>query len=132
MVKASEKTKAIEDKASKSIVFFDYFRWIAAAIFLGAGFAANYYFISEPLSLRLIGWLFLSGMVLWIALRTTQGKKAWQFFTEARGEMRKVVWPTRQETFKTTLTIIAIVALFSILMWGIDALLMWAVSLLTG
>ena len=46
--------------------------------------------------------------------------------------MRKVVWPTRHETFQTTLIVIGIVIVFAIIMWGVDVFLIWAVGLLTG
>ena len=51
---------------------------------------------------------------------------------EARNEMRKVVWPTRQQTFKVTFMVIAIVVIFAVIMWVFDAILMHAVNWITG
>ncbi|WP_438504165.1 preprotein translocase subunit SecE [Acinetobacter towneri] len=51
---------------------------------------------------------------------------------EARVEIRKVVWPTRQETMQTTLIVVAVVLVMALLLWGLDSLLGWLVSLIVG
>ena len=51
---------------------------------------------------------------------------------EARIEIRKVVWPTRQETTQTTLIVVAVVLVMALLLWGLDSLLGWLVSLIVG
>ncbi len=60
-----------------------------------------------------------------IAFQTSQGRKAWDFIQEARMELRKVVWPTRQEVIQTTLLIIAMVVITSLLLWAVDSFLLW-------
>ena len=97
-----------------------------------AGIAANYYFVHQPLPLRLAGWIVLSALLLLIIFQTHQGQKAWKFYKEARIELRKVVWPTRQETLHMTLMVIVMVIVLSVLLWVIDSGLMWAISKLTG
>ncbi|TIR54961.1 MAG: preprotein translocase subunit SecE, partial [Mesorhizobium sp.] len=47
-------------------------------------------------------------------------------------EIRKVVWPTRQETTQTTLIVVAVVLVMALLLWGLDSLLGWLVSLIVG
>ncbi|PLK58159.1 preprotein translocase subunit SecE [Candidatus Palibaumannia cicadellinicola] len=67
-----------------------------------------------------------------IALMTEQGKLIIMFSHEARAEVRKVIWPTCQETFYTTL-IVAIVTIFmSLILWGLDSCLVNMVSLITS
>jgi preprotein translocase subunit SecE len=51
---------------------------------------------------------------------------------EARGEIRKVVWPTRQETTQTTLIVVVVVLVMALLLWGLDSLLGWLVSMVVG
>ena len=51
---------------------------------------------------------------------------------ESKAEVRKVVWPTRQETVQTTLLVIAMVVLVGIMLWLMDMFLRWAVMILTG
>jgi preprotein translocase subunit SecE len=51
---------------------------------------------------------------------------------EARVEIRKVVWPTRQETTQTTLIVVAVVLVMALVLWGLDSLLGWLISLIVG
>lgn len=55
-----------------------------------------------------------------------------EFFNQVKAEARKVVWPTRQETTQTTLIVVAVVLLMSLLLWALDSLLGWLVSLIVG
>ena len=50
----------------------------------------------------------------------------------SRNEVRKVVWPTRQETVQTTLMVVVAVIILGIFLWLIDMLLLNAVQILTG
>lgn len=111
---------------------FDVFKWVVAVLLCVSGFIANYYFIAIPWPIRTVGWLILVCIVVAIVLQTALGKRGWRFFKDARNEMRKVVWPSRQQTFQVTLLIIVIIIAFALIMWGVDSVLLWAVSWLTG
>lgn len=111
---------------------FDVFKWLVVGVILAGGIFANSYYGAQPASLRLTGWLILACVALVIAAQTQQGRKIWSFAQDARMELRKVVWPTRQETIQTTLLVVATVVITSLLLWGIDSLLLWAVGFLTG
>jgi preprotein translocase subunit SecE len=65
-------------------------------------------------------------------LQTEKGHAAWNLAKEARGEVRKVVWPTRQETTQTTLIVVAVVLFVSLVLWGLDSSLSWAIKGLIG
>lgn len=106
-------------------------KWIVVAILLIAGVVANSYFAAQPAALRLVGWLVLLGVVVLIASQTKEGRWTWGFFQDARMELRKVVWPTRQETVQTTLLVILMVAVTAAFLWCIDTTLLWLVGLLT-
>ena len=67
-----------------------------------------------------------------VALLTTKGKATVAFAREARTEMRKVIWPTRQETLHTTLIVAAVTAVMSLILWGLDGILVRLVSFITG
>lgn len=43
-----------------------------------------------------------------------------------------MVWPTRQETTQTTLIVVAVVLVMALLLWGLDSLLGWLVSMIVG
>jgi preprotein translocase subunit SecE len=51
---------------------------------------------------------------------------------DARTELRKVVWPTRNETLQTTLIIIGVVTVTAIMLWMLDGLLAWLIRILLG
>ncbi len=110
----------------------DWIKWLIAVFLLGAGIVANYYYSNQPWPLRLLGWLFLLGIVAVIVLQTYQGKQALNFARESRMELRKVVWPTYQETVQTTLFVAAMVLVLGLILWGIDGVLMWLIGWLTG
>jgi preprotein translocase subunit SecE len=59
------------------------------------------------------------------------GGAAWSYVKATNVEVRKVVWPTRQETLQTTLIVIIMVILVALMLWGIDSVLGWAVRALT-
>ena len=66
-----------------------------------------------------------------VALLTTK-KATVAFAREARTEVRKVIWPTRQETLHTTLIVAAVTAVMSLILWGLDGILVRLVSFITG
>ena len=67
-----------------------------------------------------------------VALQTAKGQSFFNLVKEARIEIRKVVWPTRQETTQTTLMVVAVVLVMALLLWGLDSLLGWIVSSIVG
>jgi|SRR5579872_5952312 len=111
---------------------FDWFKWFLVFLLFAAGLVANYHYGAQPWPLRLLGWLVLLGIMAAIALLTSQGKAALNFARESRTELRKVFWPTRQETMQTTLFVAAMVIILALILWAIDGGLMWAIGWLTG
>lgn len=114
---------------------FDVVKFVLIAILIIGGFVAHYYFdhvAQIPWPIIVVGWLILVCIAAFIALQTAAGRKFWKFVREARNEMRKVVWPTRQQTMKVTFMVIAIVIVFAVIMWIFDTILLHAVNWLTG
>lgn len=111
---------------------FDVVKLSVASILLIAGIVANSYFASQPVSLRLAGWILLLCAIALLVFNTNIGRRFWAFAQDAKIELRKVVWPTRQETIQTTITIMVIVVIVSLVLWGVDSLLLQAVAFLTG
>jgi preprotein translocase subunit SecE len=104
---------------------------LAAAVLLG-GITAYYVYENESLLLRVAGVLvsFVIGAV--IVFQSVQGQALWQFIQSARGELRKVIWPTRQETLQTTLTVLVFTLLLGVFFWMLDFFLLWGTRVLTG
>lgn len=97
-----------------------------------AGIWANEYYITVDLSLRLIAWLVLLIVAGFIALQSRPGRAFWQFLRSARMELRRVVWPTRQETVQTTMIVVGLVILLGLIIWGIDTALLHIMGWLVG
>jgi preprotein translocase subunit SecE len=69
---------------------------------------------------------------LGVASQTAHGAAFIELARSARSEIRKVVWPTRQEATQTTLVVVAVVLVMSLLLWGLDTFLGWLASKLIG
>lgn len=106
--------------------------WLVILVIVGGGVWANYHYQMIDTSIRIIGWVLLVVVCLVLALLTAQGKKAYGFAKASRGELSKVFWPTRQETVRMTMVVIALVIVLSLIIWGLDSFLFWAIGLLTG
>ena len=111
---------------------FDWLKWTLVIMLIIAGLVLNYHYNTQPWPLRLVGWLLLLMIVIGIALLTQQGKQALNFARESRMELRKVYWPTRQETMQTTLVVAVMVIVLALILWGVDSFLMWLMGWLTG
>jgi preprotein translocase subunit SecE len=79
--------------------------------------------------LLLLAGLVIAGLVFF---KTPQGKRLTIFIKETKIELRKVVWPTRDETVKTTGMIMIAVIIVAIFLWIVDAIFSWMVQLLTN
>jgi preprotein translocase subunit SecE len=93
---------------------------------------AFYFFAEYSLLLRVVVLLAVTGGAAAVALTSEPGRKLWRFAVDARMEVRKVVWPTRQETLQTTLIVIVMVLILGILLWLFDMVLMSILRFLTG
>jgi preprotein translocase subunit SecE len=118
-----------EEQPSSS---FDGLKWFAVAILLAAAIGGNFYYGQESVLLRAIGVVFAVGIAGLVAMQTLKGRTAVAFAKESRTEVRKVVWPTRQEAIQTTGIVLVVTLLMSLLLWGLDSVLFWLVGLITG
>ncbi len=55
-------------------------------------------------------------------------KKIPKFFSEVKSEMKKVSWPTRQETIKNTLLVVGVSIVTAMFLGGLDALFAWIIN----
>ena len=113
-------------------VSLDTIKLTVAAFLLVLGITAFYYFASVSTLFRVIGLLIVVGGAVAVVYQTELGRLLWQFVTDSRMEVRKVVWPSRQETLQTTLVVIAMVLVVGILLWLFDMILMTILRFLTG
>jgi preprotein translocase subunit SecE len=119
-------------QAEAPTAVFDIVKQVFSAVFMVAGLAAFYYFSEIQLLYRVLGLLVLVLIVLGMMLTTNLGRNLWSFILESKVEVRKVVWPTRDETTRTTLLVFAMVFIVGLILWILDMFLFWGVRLLTG
>ncbi len=104
---------------------------LAVAIVVGAvlGF---YYLDAYSQLLRVIGLLLLVGLAAFIVYQTAVGRAVWNFAAASKVEVRKVVWPSRQETVQTTLIVFVMVLIMGVVLWLFDMMLGAILKALTG
>jgi preprotein translocase subunit SecE len=110
----------------------DTVKLLVVAALLVAGVFGFYSFADQPLWVRLGGLLLVVGAAVFVALQTAVGRTVFQFAADSRAEVRKVVWPTRQETLQTLLIITIAVLLTALFLWLVDSVLFFIVRYLTG
>lgn len=103
-----------------------------SAVLLVAAIAAFYLLGAQPVWMRLLALLGILGVAIFVFVQATVGQKLKHFFQAAVIEVRRVVWPSRQETMQTTLVIIGAVFVMSLFMWGVDSILFMLVRWVTG
>ena len=110
----------------------DTFKLMLAIAVLILGIVGFYYYEAESQLYRVLGVVFAAIVAIAISSTTRLGQALIGFGRESRMEVRKVVWPTRQETVQTTFMVIVAVSIIGIFLWLIDMLLAEAIQLLTG
>ncbi|MFP2770997.1 preprotein translocase subunit SecE [Oceanisphaera sp. KMM 10153] len=106
--------------------------WGLVFIILIAAVVANYLYSDLAVVIRAAGVVVAAGVAGLLAYQTQKGKNSFAFAKESRLEMRKVVWPSRQEAIQTTLIVLAVTALVGLFLFLLDGLLVWLVNLVTG
>lgn len=109
----------------------DLVKYVLSGLLLGGGLFAFYWFDGQwPTVVRVlsvIAGLIAAGAVF---MTTVKGVQTREFLVESRFELRKVVWPTRQEALRTTWVVMIAVVLISLLLAGFDQLISLGVKLL--
>ena len=111
---------------------FDTAKLVLAIGILIAGIAGFYYFSAQALLYRVLGVIAVGGVAVALIYNTALGGTIWGFIKEARVEVRKVIWPTRQETVQATLVVVALVFLVGLILWLLDMFLFWGIGVMTG
>ncbi len=110
----------------------DWPKWLLAIILLLAGLVGNHYYSDFSTPVRTLAWLALLACAAFVVSKTAKGRWVVAFLRDSRMEMRKVVWPTREEVMQTTLVVAVMVVILAFLLWGLDGVLVWLMGWLTG
>lgn len=123
-------TTATEQTSESGVL--DILKLLAASGALVGGLYSYYYFIELSLPLRVLMVLggLAAGIVL--AMTSTQGRRLWAFIQGSRIELRKVVWPTRQETTQTAIAVFVFTLIMALFFWALDSFLLWLTRSLVG
>ncbi|ART80272.1 preprotein translocase subunit SecE [Oceanisphaera avium] len=106
--------------------------WGLVFIILVAAVVANSLYSELSVAIRAAAVVVALGVAGLLAYQTNKGKNTVAFAKESRLEMRKVVWPNRQEAIQTTLIVLAVTAVVGLFLFMLDGLLVWLVNLVTG
>ena len=110
----------------------DIIKLFASATILVSGLFAYYYYIEMSLPLRVLCVLGAVVVGIGVAMTSIQGKRLFTFIQGSRIEIRKVVWPTKQETTQTAIAVFIFTLLLALFFWGLDSFLLWLTRTLVG
>jgi preprotein translocase subunit SecE len=105
---------------------------ISAAALVGGLYAYYYYEPQIAQALRVLMVLAGAAAGIGIAMTSTQGHRLWHFIQGSRVEIRKVVWPTKQETTQTAIAVFVFTLVMSLFFWALDSGLLWLTRTLVG
>jgi preprotein translocase subunit SecE len=122
----------METKVENQPTFVDTAKLAAAGGIVLVGFVAYYYFGDASALLRALAVLAAAGIAAFVALQSAQGQALWRFVQASRVELRKVVWPTREETIQTTIAVLIFASIMGTFFWALDILLLYVTSKITN
>ena len=120
----------VENQSGTSVL--DYGKYVLALLIAAAGIAVFY---MMPQWSGVIRGLLVAvgfGLALLIFGLTVKGREARDFFSDSLFELRKVVWPTREESYRITGMVLVVVLLISLILSGFDFVISWLIKLLLG
>jgi preprotein translocase subunit SecE len=123
-------TTATEQTSESGVL--DILKLLVAAGALVGGLYGYYYYIEISLPLRVLMVLGSLAGGTAIAMTSTQGRRLWAFVQGARIEIRKVIWPTKQETTQTAIAVFVFTLIMALFFWGLDSFLLWLTKTLVG
>ena len=110
----------------------DIAKYVVAIAFIAGGIFSYAHFTELNSVLR--GLIALACILLggFVFATTTKGLELRGFFSEALFELRKVVWPTLDESKKVTGVVMVVVLVVSLILWLFDVVISKLIALLLG
>ena len=122
----------METKVETEKTLLDTLKLLLAGGILLGGIAGYYYYADYPVVVRALGVMAALALAVVVVLQSVQGRTLWRFIQGSRVEMRKVVWPTREEAIQTTIAVLVFALIMGVFFWLLDLFLLWFTRLLTG
>ncbi|UTF59422.1 preprotein translocase subunit SecE [Gilvimarinus sp. DA14] len=119
-------------KAEPKEYRLDAVKWLLVVAVVAVGVVGNSMYSAQPLLYRVLALVALGLVGLAIASQTAKGSALIQLLRESIVEVRKVVWPTKQETNQTTMLVVAVVIVMALILWGLDTIFGFVASKIIG
>ncbi|WP_233138871.1 preprotein translocase subunit SecE [Aggregatibacter actinomycetemcomitans] len=127
-----EKKKNAPEAPIEKAKGLNIFLWLLTVLIIAVAAFSNIYFQDQySTPIRVVAIVVLLSVSLGVAASTNQGGKALGFFKDARTELRKIVWPTRPEATQTTLMVVGVTVFVSLILWGLDSIIVSIITFLT-
>ena len=127
-----EKSMSAHTETSQSGVLDTLKLLLAVAALVGGLYAYYYYEADIAQAYRVL--IVLGGTIagIGIAMTSAQGNRLWHFVQGSRVEIRKVIWPTKQETTQTAIAVFVFTLIMMLFFWALDSGLLWLTQELVG
>ena len=122
----------MSEKTENQSNALDMFKWVVVFALLAGLVTANTMYGEISVLYRAIAIVVVVGIAGFIAATTEKGSTFLSFAKESRTEVRKVVWPTRQEANQTTLIVLAATLVMALILWGLDGIIVRVVGFIIG
>lgn len=115
----------------------DVILWILALVLLIAATMTNQYlpqYWQPATSVWIRAGVIAACIIVALGLlyATHQGKGFVRLLKDSRIELRRVTWPTKQETVTTSWQVLVVVLITSLVLWSFDYVLGWFIKLIIG
>ncbi len=122
-----------KQEASGESSSIDWLKWLVVVALIGGATYGNMEYQEQiDLIYRVLIWVAVGAIAAFVALQTEKGGRFWKLLKEAQIELRKVVWPTRDETNRTTMVVIVVIIITGIFLWLLDMLFQALASQIIG
>ena len=122
----------MDSKLETGPTALDTAKLLLASLILVSGIFAYYYYPDVSVLWRAIGVLVAFLAALGVVMTTWHGQLLNQFIHGARIELRKVVWPTREEMIQTTAIVLVFALVGGVFSWLLDLVLLQIRQYLVG
>lgn len=117
---------------SKNKIIFDKIKWILAMVVLFFSIFLNVCFEDLNFFIRFILFIVCFILSVGIVFFTLKGKKFLVFLRDSYFELKKVIWPTREESLQTTLIVFIVTTFMALVLWGLDTIIINLISFVTN
>ena len=106
--------------------------YVFASVLITLGGFVFYYSMSDQFSdiARILTVIATSTIGLVVISMSSVGKRGLEYLGGVRTEVRRVVWPNRQETLQMSVVVLIAVVIMGLFLWGVDSLFIWLIELI--